>query len=155
MTHSDDLFQLIKNLSKGERAYFKKFGYKQNQSAGKDRFYLKLFDYIDAQKAYCPEKIIRKFSKKPDGFHLPTSKKYLSNLLMKSLREYFALNDPQARLNNFLQDIRILVDKGLKKQARKLALKARKIAESNENYMALLQLQDLTDKLIPVDKHDM
>lgn len=154
MTHSDDLFQLIKNLSKGERAYFKKFGYKQNQADGQNRFYLKLFDYIDNQPEYNPEKIIRKFSTKTKGFHLPTSKKYLSKLLMKSLREYYALNDPQAQLNNFLCDVRILIDKGLKKQAEKVAKKARKIAEKNENYYALLQIQDMSDRLIAVDKHE-
>ncbi len=154
MTHSDDLHQLIKRLSKGERAYFKKFAYKQNRSEGDDRFYLKLFDYIDSMENFESEKITRKFSKNNPSFNLPTAKNYLSNLLMRSLREYQAQNDPQAQLKKLIIDIEILLDKGLKRQAEKLTRKAKLLAEENENYYALWRIRELTDRLIPIDKNE-
>ena len=47
MTVSDDLFQLIKSLTKPEKIYFKKFSsiFIEKESSN----YLKLFDEIDKQ----------------------------------------------------------------------------------------------------------
>ena len=56
--NSDQLFQLIQSLSKGEKRHFKLFA--TRHKGGENAKFLKLFDMINAQKEYSEDKILSK-----------------------------------------------------------------------------------------------
>ena len=60
MKKTDDLFQLIKSLSKSEKGYFKKFSYLYTIEGEKN--YIKLFDAIEKQKEYDEKKLLKIFN---------------------------------------------------------------------------------------------
>jgi hypothetical protein len=51
MKSSDDLFQLVKSLSKSEKRYFKLHAVKEPDAGAKDN-YLPLFDGLDKMDVY-------------------------------------------------------------------------------------------------------
>ena len=61
MKPSEDLFLLIKSLSKTEKGYFQK--YAQLHSSGKENNYIKLFYAIEKQASYEESKIVAQFKK--------------------------------------------------------------------------------------------
>jgi len=154
MKDSEDLFLLVKALSKAEKAYFKKFAYKQSGSKDKHNIYLKLFDLLDGQETYNAEKIARKLGRKQRNFNLASAKNYLTNLIMNVLRDYHALDDPDVQIRQLIQDTKIYIDKRLNNQARKSIHKALKLARQNENYLAQLELLTLNELIIPSGKEE-
>ncbi len=142
MPASDDLFQLIKSLSKTEKSYFKKFAslFNENESGN----YLKLFSEIDKQvsnsKQYSEDKIVKgnysgKFIK-----NISYHKNYLHSMIMTSVMFYHRTNKESITLRNLITQSEILIDKLLFEQARKLIQKAKKIAIDRQQ---LFLLQDI------------
>ena len=62
MKATDDLFQLIKALTKNEKGYFKK--YSAFHSIGGKNKYLLLFDAIEKQKEYDAKQFTEEISKR-------------------------------------------------------------------------------------------
>lgn len=109
MAKKGNLFLLIKSLSKAEKRYIKVFS-----NGGKDdSIYQQLFDVIDQQKEYDEEEIRKVF--KGDKFleQLHVTKIYLSELILKALRNYTAKNNINTELLALLGDIEILFGKEL------------------------------------------
>lgn len=136
-TASDELFQLIKSLTKQEKRYLKLFA--QRHVIGEQNKYLLLFDEIDNQKEYDEAAIKKKFKDEKFVNQLHVLKNYLTELIMKSLRNFHASNN-EDQFHNLLRDAQILYDKGLQKQSRKLLNKAKKSAEENERFLQLLDI---------------
>ncbi len=86
MGASDDLFQLIKSMSRSEKGYFKKYASKH--TIGEKNSYVKLFDAIDAQAAYDEDALKQKFRNDRFVSSLYSTKNYLFNLALKSLSAY-------------------------------------------------------------------
>ena len=87
MKLSDDLFELIKSLTKSEKRYFKIVTNKKDNESPKNN-YLRLFDEIEKQKVYDEKKIIEKFAGSSFVKHLPSEKNYLYTCFLKSLNLY-------------------------------------------------------------------
>ena len=144
MTASDDLFQLIRSLTKNEKGYFKK--HSSFHSIGGHNKYLLLFDAIEKQKAYDEQAIRKKFSKEKFIRQLHVAKNYLYNLILSSLEQY--RNDVDSQLKSYLSQAAFLFDKQLYDQCRKLVQKARELAEKYEKYPELYMLMDFEFKLL-------
>lgn len=106
----DNLFYIIKSLTKAEKGYFKKYvtGFGKVETN-----YLKLFDTYDNMKEFDESLLQKKFSstlfmKRPD-----MTKAYLYELILKSLRSFYAKSSCTQRLNELLMDIELLFSKGL------------------------------------------
>ncbi|MFI5149450.1 MAG: hypothetical protein ACHQRM_06920 [Bacteroidia bacterium] len=140
MKSSDDLFQLIKSLTRNEKGYFKKAA--GMHVIGTQNNYVRLFDAIDAQLEYDEQKLIHHFKGETFIQHLPSEKIYLYNLLLKSLKEYHSGISIEAELNGMLHSVEILFDKGLFKACNKLLKKAEKIAIHYEKQLILLRIYD-------------
>src|SRR6267143_6604241 len=107
MAKKGSLFLLIKSLTKAEKRYIKVFS-----GGGKDdSIYQLLFDAIDQQKEYDEEEIRKIF--KGDKFldQLHVTKIYLSELILKALRNYNAKSNINSELLTLLGDIEILFGK--------------------------------------------
>jgi len=144
MRVSDDLFQLIKSMSKSEKGYFKKFASKH--TIGEKNIYVKLFDAIEKMEAYDESVIKKRFSGEKFAEKLYSTKNYLFNLILKALSSYHAEKFVVSRLNMMMIELNVLFEKGLYKQFKTLLNKAISIASENEKpfYLALLYNKALT-----------
>lgn len=129
MKSSDEIFRLIKSMTRKERNFFRK---KMLPYYSDDGNYLKLFDEIAAQAdegdTYDESKVkggeyAGKFIK-----NLSVHKNYMYGMLLESLRLCHA-NKPTVELRNLITEAQILFDKLLYDQSLKLIRKAMKLAQ--------------------------
>ena len=144
MKVSDDLFQLIKSMSKSEKGYFKKFASKH--TIGEKNIYVKLFDAMDRIDEYNELLIKKKFAGEKFADKLYSTKNYLFNLILKALSSYHAEKFAVSKLNMMMIELNVLFEKGLYKQFRTLLNKAIAMAAENDKpiYLALLYNKALT-----------
>lgn len=145
---SEDLFKLIKSLTPAEKGYFKKSA--ERYSSEKDNNYMKLFDLIDAQEIYNEKELLQ-----ADFVNqLPRQKNYLQALILKSLQAYDSESTFTLEIENSIQQIRALLKRGQYDLCRKLLLKTKKDAISNEFFLEaikLAQLENYLDKACGID----
>jgi|GEM_PF-5579539 len=122
---SNDLFRLIKSLSKTEKAYFKKFA--ERHVIGERNNYLKLFDAIDRQEVYDEKKLLReeKYVKQ-----LPYLKNYLMSAILKSMQVFHAELTEEDQQRRMMEDARFFYKKGLYDLSAKITAKTRATASS-------------------------
>lgn len=138
-TPSEDLFRLIRALSKGEKRNFKLLA--GLLASEKDKKYIELFDAIDKQEVYDEGKVL-KIVKSLYGGQLAVGKHYLYRLILNSLVYYS--NSPGSELNNLLEQVKILGEKDLYPQAAKLLRKGITAAREIEDFIthyAMLRMQ--------------
>jgi len=142
MKPSDELFNLIKSLSKAEKIHFKKFS--KRHIIGKQNKYVRLFEAIAKQRQGYNEKEIIKFFE-GDKFvnQIHVAKNYLMGLILRSLSDLYSEKETDFILNEQLNKIKILLDKNLTRTAEKLIRKSKKSAASNNNYDVLYKLYDV------------
>jgi len=143
--NSEDLFTLIRSLSKNEKRYFKVFA-SRHVLAGKNK-YVSLFDAIVTQEEYNENEILReekRFGKK----QLADLKNYLYRLILKSLAAFHSDNSISSQLKNIFRQIEILFEKGLYSQCEKLVQRARKICNEHELNHNLLEIFFWEKKII-------
>ncbi len=144
MTPSTELFDLIKTLTKSEKRFFKLSA--SLQSGNKN--YLLLFDAIGEQKEYNEQAIKEQFKEEKFIKHLPSEKNYLYNLILKSLRGYYAEKSIGSLLKQEIKNIEILYNKALFKSCRKQLKRSKKKAEEYEKFYYWFELISWEKKLI-------
>lgn len=132
---SNDLFDLIKSLSKAEKAAFKIY---VRGNRVQHTMYFKLFNLVEKGKVYDEKKIILTLKINPLRF--PETKHYLYNLLLKILNDFHSNDSVKYRLRNALNIINILLQKGLYVQCQKQITKAVAIAKKFELNFFLIEL---------------
>ncbi|MEZ4886340.1 MAG: hypothetical protein R3E32_16510 [Chitinophagales bacterium] len=148
MATNTDLFDLIQSLTRTEKAYFKKFAYKNDNS--KDNPYLQLFDAIDRQQEYDEEKLLKKFRKEKFVKQFSVAKNYLLNLIVSSLADYDSNKNNRNRLLQMLREIRALKDRGATDLAQKRIDAALKLAEKYQDDWILYELYLMSVVLLPL-----
>lgn len=147
-TSSTDLFFLIKSLSKAERAYFKKYA---KRYSDEDTLSLKLFEEIEKQveseTEYNEEIIKEKLNKIQNVNQLSVAKNYLYDLVLKSLLIVKSEKSLDDKLDKYISQIELLMDKTLFEQSLKILRKAKKIAYEHENYSKLYLILQLEKNL--------
>jgi tetratricopeptide (TPR) repeat protein len=109
MVKKGNLFLLIKSLSKSEKRYLRIYAGMSGRAAN----YLQLFDAIDGQTEYDEEKIRKKLNGKKFLSQLHVTKIYLTELILKALKNYHSDTSVHSRLLDLLKDIELLFDKEL------------------------------------------
>ncbi len=145
MPRSDALHDLIHALDASEKRHFKIFA-KRHVLNGENQ-YLKLFDILDALDCYDETEVKRRLGQTDFARNLASSKNYLYNLLLRSLRGYHAGKSARTTLHELWLDIEVLLEKGLLQQAGKLIRKAKKIAAAYHYDMHLLEIMLLERKM--------
>jgi hypothetical protein len=148
MSSSDDLFQLIKSLSKSEKRFFKitaaKYGEKKENNA------LMLFDAIDQQEDYDEAKLKKKFSGKKLAVNIASEKKNLHSLILSTVAPHSTSEKIGRRLEDMMREAYFLFDKGLYSQCRKQLKKIKELARKNEQFYRLFELFELEALLLMV-----
>lgn len=140
---NDQLFLLIKSLTKSEKRYFKIFADKHEGS--KD--YVELFDAMDNQKEYEEAKIKEKLKEKNFIKHYSVVKNYLFNSIIDSLHEFHSYDTAEYKVEEYLKKIKVLYQKGLIDSCLKLIDKAKKIAEDHEMFSELGKLLSIQHQI--------
>lgn len=109
MVKKGSLFLLIKSLSKSEKRYFRIYA----GTSGRDANYLLLFDAIEEQEQYDETKIRKKLKGKKFLSQLHVTKIYLTELLLKALRNYHSDSSVHSKILDLLKDIELLFEKEL------------------------------------------
>ncbi len=136
MKPSEELFDLIKSLTKSEKRFFKLSSSLQSGSKN----YLKIFSSIDKQKEYNEDAIKDEFKKETFVKHFPSEKNHLYKLILKSLRAYHADNTISSILKQEIKNIVILYTKSLYKECNKFLTRAKKMAVTHEKFYYLYEL---------------
>jgi len=142
MKKKEELFYLIKSLTKSEKRYFKIETQKSDSAE-----YLTLFNAIDAQKSYNETAIKELFKEKAFITQLTTIKNYLKLRVLQSLRNYHSKISAQAELRDILRNIEILFHKGLYTICESELKRAEKKAVNFQQNLLLFQIQDWKRKV--------
>lgn len=143
MKKTDHIFYLIKSLKKSEKRHFKLFV--SLHVIGEKNNYLKLYDAIEKQcqkesGEYNEDEVRRLLAGERFISNLSELKYYLYKLILKSLTVYHSGINPEFQVNEYIQQVQILFDKGLYSQCELLLQKAKPIAEKYELFSHLLEL---------------
>ncbi len=131
----DELFKLIKSLSRNEKRHFKLYS---SAFSKKDADYLKLFDAIDKCTVYKEEEIKKELKIK----HFSVTKRYLFDAILKSLRIYITEELSSFQTLDAFKNIYILRNRGCIKEAIKVYKKTEAQLEQQNLYTFLIELQN-------------
>ena len=144
MKSSDKLFRLVQSLSKAEKRYFRLYA---TQQGSKDLNYLHLFDALDKLEAYSDTQLMRQFANEAFTNNLAQTKKYLYDAILRSLKLFFADVCISVKLPDSLKDMRVLLNKGMVKQALKQYQRIEQIYTVNEQYGGLFDVLSFGEQL--------
>lgn len=113
MKSSNNLFLLIKSLTKSEKKYFKR--YAQLYSNKKTTNYLRLFDHLNKLEKFDETE----FKKKFNAGKINAQKDYLFRLILKSLISSVSKNIKQFEYREAVQECEVMISKGLLDYAEK------------------------------------
>lgn len=151
MNPSSELFQLIKSMSGTEKRYFKV--YSSKHIIGEQNSYVMLFDAIDKQKEYDEAELKNKFSGENFTKHFAWRKNYLYNHLLDSLQAYHLNLTADSVIRKKMQQVKILYDKGLYEQCRKLLEAIKEEAEEYENFSYMIEVCRWKKKLLYISSY--
>jgi hypothetical protein len=148
---SDQLFRLIKSLSKAEKRYFKIFSGRHSSNGKSD--YITLFDAIDKQQVYDETKLATKFTGNTFGHSPAIAKNRLYESLLKSLHAFHAEGSIGVELQRLLHFVEILFNKSLYDESKKFLNKAKRIARKYERHTFLIEIHKWEKRLIEKDSY--
>ncbi|GAA4275162.1 hypothetical protein U6A24_17485 [Aquimarina gracilis] len=142
MKKNEELFYLIKSLSKSEKRHFK-LSTQGNDSAE----YLTLFDAIDTQKKYDEKALKEQFKDRAFINQLTTIKNYLKHRILQSLRNYHSRISRNAELIDIIRNVEILYHKGQYPICESELKRAEKKAVNYQQDLLLYQIYDWKRKV--------
>ena len=148
MTPSNELFLLVKSLSKSEKRYFKLFA--SIQEGNKN--YLKLFGLLENMKSYDEDTVKKKFKNEIFIRQLTFTKNYLCNLIFKSLYSYYTKHSVESRLNNLIFRCNYYYRKALYNEFRTSILTGKKLSLEYERFGYYIQFSSF-EKILLTEKH--
>lgn len=134
---TDELFQLVKSMDKGEKRSFKL--YMKRSSGSEELKIIQLFDALDKMEEY-DEKVLLAKHKSIMKQQLSNMKASLYKLLLASLRQVKDEDNIDIYLNEQMGYARILYNKGLYYQALKILEKIKQLAKANNQVTFQLQV---------------
>jgi hypothetical protein len=140
----DRLFELIKSLTKSEKRYFKLMASLQNG----DKNYLKLFDAIESSEKYDEEIIKKRFAKEKFIRNLREAKKYLYEMIFKTLRNHGKAKKSHDELLLLMFNARILFNRSLFDQCNKILKKIKALALDIGQYDYLSLALELEESIM-------
>lgn len=145
MQLSHDIHQLIHNMTKAEKRYFKL--YASQHSKGRHNHMTELFSAFDRLKDIDEEGLKKRIKSKQVLYYLPQFKNKLYSFILKSLDAFHTETSTKNKIRNQVRQSEYLKDKGLLQQAFDLLGRAEKRAEEEEEHLLNLEILQLQNKL--------
>ena len=140
MKSKEDLFHLIKAMSKSEKRYFTLDAQKTGKKGSK---YLDLFQLINAMSEYDESKLKKKFPR-----NLPSDKAYLYEAILRSMRDYRSAKSKVAQIKEMILDSNYLYERGLYSQCEERLKDAKDLALQMDEQLELLEINKLERILV-------
>jgi len=144
ISKTDELFKLIKSLTKSEKRTFRLFA--ERIKSSEDLLYMQLFDIMDKQKKLDERAIISKLNNL-STVKYSNAKRHLYEQILTSLRMLNKSKKSNIQIREYIDFVYILYGKGFHMQALKVLQKAKKIARDHRHDFNLITLIEL-EKLI-------
>lgn len=144
-TQKDQLFILIKSLTKAEKRNFKLYA-SRSQSGGDSKF-LQLFDVLDRIAQYDDKVIIKKVAS-IEKRHLANLKRHLYKQILTSLRLIYIQKNIDIQIREQLDFARILYGKGMYMQSLRLLERIKQTAVDHHQdvlHLEILEFQKLIE----------
>lgn len=135
------LYELVKSLTKSEKRYIKV------QAGHGEKDYIQLMDALLVQKAFDESRLIEENKGANFLKHLAVNKRYLYELLLKSLTR-FDQKKLEDRILTQVNAANVLIGKGLFKAALRELRKGQKVAEKFEFFELRIMLCGIEKKLL-------
>ena len=126
----EELYSLIRSMTKSEKRYFRLTSGLQSGP----KSYLTLFDLLDKAPTY-DEHTVKSLNEAFPVNSIEPARKHLQRMIMRSLRLFDSDKDTESRLSNLLNEARILYNKGLTKMAFEQLAKAKSLARKREKFI--------------------
>lgn len=139
MIKKDKLYELIRSMSMAEKRRFT-IDASQN-TTGKERKYILLFDILVEMKEYHSEALVKVL--KENGYatqHLASDKNYLYNLIIKSLSSFYSGKNTSLNIKEKLHQVEILFERGLYDQSLSILKKLEGQARKYDLYALLMEI---------------
>lgn len=141
----DQLFILVKSLTKAEKRNFKMYA-SRSQSGGDSKF-LQLFDALDRMSQYDDKVIIKKVAS-IEKRHLANLKRHLYKQILTSLRLIYIQKNIDIQIREQLDFARILYGKGMYMQSLRLLERIKQTAVDHHQdvlHLEILEFQKLIE----------
>lgn len=126
----EHLFSMVKSMSKSEKRHFRL----TTDLQGGEKGYVTLFDILESSDAF-DDPLRSKLQKRFRGSSIEPARKHLYQVMIRSLRQFSMEQDVEFRLMSWLQDSRILYNKGLYTLSLEQLIKVKRVALANEKFM--------------------
>lgn len=144
ISKTEDLFRLIKSLTKSEKRTFRLFA--ERIKSSNELLYMQLFDIMDKQKKLDERSIHYKLGNfSPVKYS--NAKRHLYDQILTSLRMLNKSKRSNIQLREYIDFVHILYGKGFYLQALKVLQKAKKLAKEHHHDFNLITIIEL-EKLI-------
>ena len=144
ISNTDQLFNLIKSLTKSEKRNFKIYVNRTHKNT--DLRFIKLFEILEKQKSFNEEEIFAKFKNINKG-QLSNLKRHLYSKILTSLRQVHIQKNIDLQIREQIDFARILYGKGLYLQSLKILERIKAIAEDKHQEYLILEILEF-QKLI-------
>lgn len=144
MSGKTSLFHLIKSLSAGEKRFFLQTATRNKSESN----YLKLFSVIEKQEVYDEAVIKSTFKDKRFITQLHVTKINLTQLILKSLKNFHSQKSVNAKILELIREIEILYAKELYDLCLQRLDKALQLARTYERFPLHLELLQWKRKLV-------
>ena len=141
ISQSDQLFQLVKSLTKAEKRNFTFYSTRIQEADSLK--YIQLFELMDKQKELNDHQILTKL-KGIDKVQYSNLKRHLYKQLMTSLRMIHIQKKTDIQVREYLDYVDILYGKGLYLQSLKILDKAKILADKSNNDLLYLAMNHAT-----------
>jgi tetratricopeptide (TPR) repeat protein len=146
MKSSEELFLLVKSLTKSEKRYILVHASKQ-QKKGRENNSIQLLRVLQKQKSYDEKKIQLELRNKVSARNFSWEKNRLYNLILQILKQFHANSSLKMEVDDMFHFATILFKKGLYQQSHKAILKAIKLTHIDEQFLEILYISALRIKV--------
>ncbi|HEV7229969.1 MAG TPA: hypothetical protein VGO45_01495, partial [Bacteroidia bacterium] len=146
MKSSDDLFLLVKSLTKSEKRYVLVHA-SRLQKKGKENKSIRLLKVLQKQKAYDERKVQLALNYKASVTNFSWEKNRLYHLILQILKQFHANSSLKMEVDDMFHFATLLFKKGLYQQSHKAILKAIKLTHVDEQFLEILYISALRIKV--------
>ena len=141
---NNSLFELVHSMQKSEKRYFRLFA---QQQGSQNQNYLRLFDELLKMDRYDEDILQKRATKAGLASNLKATKKYLYDNILKCLKLYFVDYCISVKLPDALQNMRVLLNKGMFDDAARAYRKIEDIYHTNEQFGGLFDVLTFGERL--------
>jgi len=143
----EELYDLIKSLSKSEKRFFKLTVYGED-SAG---HISKLFDELEKAREFDETKLLKASKQKHKTLSQKDIIQLTYSLILKSQRTFYAESILGYRIKDEISNLRNLFDKAQYKQCRKMLTKLKEEAYAEESFNFILEIISIEKQLLDIE----